>query len=440
MISWILPQSRFLMALLASTGLVQEILVLNPSLAQPITHHETKIVFPSQIKGVADSPDPLQEFKSEALNAYLAKDYSKAKLLYEKILEEQKRDLGDDHPDVAITLRLIANILNSEQHFSEAESLLKRAVGILEKSPLADPKNLAMMLNSLAGVYQNQGKFTQAEPLYQRALGILEKTAEPTHLFTLLILNNLVVLYANTDQTEKNISTIKKLLPLLEKNPEKISLDFDLFLFNVGAYYQIKHEYAEAESIFRKALAMTDEKGGRQVWRPWILLYLAELYRVQGRLAESEPLYRSAFSVIETSHGPVHFYIVEDVTQTPFYKTFIQRAKSLKIPLDRLEPLLQGTAAMIETIRGPNNPETAVGFYNLAEFYRLESRNDAAEQNYRRSIGILEKALDSDDSDLAIVLDHYAGLLSSMGRLTEAKTVGERASAIRAENELKESE
>ena len=68
---------------------------------------------------------------------------------------------------------------------------------------------------------------------------------------------------------------------------------------------------------------------------------------------------------------------------------------------------------------------------NLAAAYAVQGKYTEAEPLYQRSLAILEKVRGSDDPDVATALSNYAALLSATARSAEAAQLGARATAIR---------
>ena len=75
---------------------------------------------------------------------------------------------------------------------------------------------------------------------------------------------------------------------------------------NLAALYQRRGRYAEAEPLFKRALANAERRGpghpdvGRQ------LNNLATLYEKQDRHADAEPLFRRALAIYQKAAGPEH--------------------------------------------------------------------------------------------------------------------------------------
>ena len=78
-------------------------------------------------------------------------------------------------------------------------------------------------------------------------------------------------------------------------------------LNNLAALYADQGRYADAEPLYKRALAIREKALGPD--HPDVatsLNNLAELYRDQGRYADAEPLYKRALAIYEKALGPDH--------------------------------------------------------------------------------------------------------------------------------------
>ena len=158
--------------------------------------------------------------------------------------------------------------------YPAAEKWLLAALREAEKFGEQDPR-LARTLNALGEVYRTQGKYAEAEPLYLRAIAIAEKALGPEHP-PATSLNN-------------------------PEHPLATSLN------NLALLYGAQGKYAEAEPLYRRALAIREKALGAE--HPDVAIAfnnLATLYRAQGKYAQAEPLYRRSLAIKEKALGPEH--------------------------------------------------------------------------------------------------------------------------------------
>ncbi|HEY9607173.1 MAG TPA: tetratricopeptide repeat protein, partial [Allocoleopsis sp.] len=105
--------------------------------------------------------------------AFLYKDqgrYAEAEPLYLQALEMRKRLLGTEHPDVAFSLNNLARIYYGQGRYAEAEPLYLQALELRKHLLGTEHPSVASSLNHLANLYSSQGRYAEAEPLYLQAL------------------------------------------------------------------------------------------------------------------------------------------------------------------------------------------------------------------------------------------------------------------------------
>ena len=75
---------------------------------------------------------------------------------------------------------------------------------------------------------------------------------------------------------------------------------------NAGLEAYSRGDYAEAEQLLSAALEEAEKFGPADRRLARVLINLAGLYRTLGRYAEAEPVYERALAVTEQSFGPEH--------------------------------------------------------------------------------------------------------------------------------------
>ena len=106
---------------------------------------------------------------------------AEAEPLMRRALSIDEKSFGPEHPNVAIRLNNLAQLLQDTNRLAEAEPLMRRALAIDEKSLGPEHPNVARDLNNLAQLLQATNRLAEAEPLMRRALAIDEKSLGPEH-------------------------------------------------------------------------------------------------------------------------------------------------------------------------------------------------------------------------------------------------------------------
>ena len=150
--------------------------------------------------------------------------------------------------------------------------------------------------------------------------------------------------------------------------------------------------------------------------------HVVDLHRA-GKYQEAILIARQVLEIRERINGPEH-----PDTATGFnnlavlYKAMGDYAKA--------EPLYQRALAIYERALDPEHPLTAAGLNNLGLLYQLMGDYAKAEPLSRRALAITEKARGPEHPDTAANLGNLAGLYGAIGDYPKAEALYRRAVAI----------
>ncbi len=102
-----------------------------------------------------------------------------------------------------------------------------------------------------------------------------------------------------------------------------------------------------------------------------LLNMLGELYRLQGRYSEAEPLLKRSLEMREKKFGADDLKIAESLNNLAALYSNLQR-------YDEAETLLKRSLAILENTLGPDHLSVARSLNNLASIYRILGRFDDA--------------------------------------------------------------
>lgn len=149
---------------------------------------------------------------------------------------------------------------------------------------------------------------------------------------------------------------------------------------------------------------------------------LAETYRAQRRYAEAEGIYRHALAVKEQVLGARH----------PEVAISLSNLAGLRYVLGDFagaEHLFKRALAILEATLGANHLEAAKVLGNLAAVSYMQGRCIEAEALYRSALVIRENALGPYHPDVARTLINLATVCRALGRREEADGLLARAAA-----------
>ena len=146
--------------------------------------------------------------------------FQNAERLYRRSLAIDEQSFGPDHPQVAICLNNLAQLLQTTNRLSEAEPLLRRALEIDEQSFGPDHPEVATDLNNLAQLLQATNRLSEVEPLMRRALTIFEQSFGPNHPDVATSVNNLAQLLEDTNRLSEAEPLMRRALAIDEQSFE----------------------------------------------------------------------------------------------------------------------------------------------------------------------------------------------------------------------------
>ncbi len=141
-----------------------------------------------------------------------------------------------------------------------------------------------------------------------------------------------------------------------------------------------------------------------------LLVMLGLLSKTKARYAEAEPLYRRALAIDEASYGPDHPGVATDLNNLATLLRATNRP-------GEAEPLYRRALAICEKSLGPDHPNVASDLNNLASLLRATNRPGETEPLYRRALTIDASSYGPDHPNVAIRLNNLAMLLTRLSQL-----------------------
>ncbi|GBE76429.1 hypothetical protein myaer87_36560 [Microcystis aeruginosa NIES-87] len=314
----------------------------------------------------------VERLNKQAFSLFVFINHNKAITLAEQALAIRKNILGENHPDIARSLNILARIYRTQGRYTEAESLLKEALAIYKQQLGATHFTTATIIHQLATLYWLQGRYAEAEPLLIQALAIYKQQLGATHFATTTALDNLALLYKSQGR------------------------------------------YAEAEPLYQEVLEIYKQKFGvNHTLTALMRGNLALFYRSQGRYAEAELLYKQQLDAIHPStvtiiHNSQLFYVPQG------------RFAEAEFLDKEAEPDLKETLAFYKQKFGLNYPDNATILNNLALLSESQGRYSEAEPLHQEALAIYKQQLGDNHPNTALSLNNLAGLYWSQDDIPQA--------------------
>ena len=296
-------------------------------------------------------------------------------------------------------------------------------LGCMPSISLATDEAEWQRLNSEAVAAYREGDYAKATRAAEEALS-LARQLDGGFQRLATSLNNLALLYESQGQYAKAEPLNQRALAIREQALGSDHPDVALSLNNLAGLYRSQGLYAKATPLVQRALAIFEQALGPE--HPDVarsLNNLAGLYKSQGQYAKGEPLYQRALAIHEQALGPDHTDVATSLNNLA--TLFSHQGR-----FGEAEPLYQRALAIDEQALGPENPRVAAKLNNLADLFESQGQYAKAEPLYQRALAIFEQALGPDHPRVAASLSNLAGLYKSQSQYAKAEPLNQRALAI----------
>ncbi len=218
--------------------------------------------------------------------------------MYRRALVITEQHFGPEDHNVALRLSNLSAFLIKTNRFDEAEKLIRRGLAIAEKNLGPDHPNVAIRLNNLAGILQRTNRPAQAEPLLRRSLAISESNFGPDHPSVAANLSALAFVLSETGQKAEVEPILRRILAIDEKNYGREHLAVARHLNHLASFLESTDRFSEAEPLSRRALVILEKNlGGDHADVGTSLNNLAQVLKKMNRLDEAEPISLRAVQV-----------------------------------------------------------------------------------------------------------------------------------------------
>ncbi len=248
-------------------------------------------------------------------------------------------------------------------------------------------------------------QFQQATNLLQKALQLANQNLDPENPIFVSILENLGLNYYFQVQLSKAESFFEQALTMKEKiqGPETFWVVANLAEF--ANFHSLCGNFSEAESILNHAFRV-----GKNIWNgeetlslTILMKSLATLYRQQGRYAEAETLFQKALVIQQKLLGFEHPVMADSLNGLA--RVYLRQKRYTEA-----EPLFQRAITIQKRHLGNEHPDVATNLQNLANLYQKQERFDEARILLEQAKPILEKALGENHPATKLCVNDLAGL------------------------------
>ena len=178
----------------------------------------------------------------------------KAITLYEQVLPDSIRVLGEDHPNTLASRNNLAYAYESAGRLEEAITLYEQVLADRIRVLGEDHPDTLTSRNNLAGAYRAVGRLTEAIALFEQVLPDSIRVLGEDHPNTLVLRNNLAGAYLSAERITEAIALCEQVLPdsirvLGEDHPNTLASRN-----NLAGAYESAGRLEEAITLYEQVL------------------------------------------------------------------------------------------------------------------------------------------------------------------------------------------
>ncbi len=340
--------------------------------------------------------------------------YTEAEHDLRAALAIRERYLDKNDPLVGNVVNDLGATLYYQSRFSEAEPMYKRAIQIFA----ADPRYIADEVSSLANLaslYREQRRMVEAEAVYDALFQTFNHPSAVNELTVASVLTDYGMFEKLQGNLVKAEESLRRSAEIRERRLPPGHPNIVSTWTSLGDVYYTRHEYAAAESMFRKSVDACEHSVGADDRRCAPALNgLALTLAVRGMEQESEKLFQRALVSFQRAYGPVHARVAAVLNNLG---TSADRRHDYK----KAEKYLNQALEVWNGVFGPDHPDVASGCSNLASVYMHKHEFNRAEPLYQRALVIDKNAFGPAHAKVAVDQNNLAVLYGEMKRFDESQ-------------------
>jgi len=316
----------------------------------------------------------------------------------------------------------------------EAESMFRSA--------RADCENCAALtsiLNNLGEVYYATGRFAAARPLYEKALALREAQAGPDALVLLPLLNNLAKLSRETADYARALGFAQRARSIAELQNAGETVEGAAAFANLGEIEEVQGDLAGSRKYLARALSIRERllpPSDPRIAETLSDLALAD--RAESHFKAAADLYRQALDVLQAaSDGASNAAATNDrhaqlavLKKSGVVRSNLAQVEAEQGHIKEAESIARQSVADLERAFGPQHPNTAAGYVNLAKILRYRHRFDEAAKALLHAQTIDRQAFAPDHPRMANDLGLQGALAFDRKKYVDAEKLFQQSLAI----------
>ena len=274
--------------------------------------------------------------------------------------------------------------------------------------------SIAISEHELGRLYQTNGRLADAEPLYFHSIQLFQKAAET---------KNRPIVKVSPPGALTTVGVAAQATPTISPE-EKLIAEA---LCDLASLHSQLAKYAQAESEYERALAISEKEGKETPAVATTLTGLSEVYSRRGELEKAEKSAMRALAIKERIYGSESVAITGELS-------VLGGICKKREDFNQAYDFLSRGLAISEKAYGPDHPIVSSALVALAGVLYHQAQNGDALDMLQRALVIAEKAFGPFHTRVGVILNDSANIMRAMGQTDDARRDYLRANAISLRN------
>ena len=367
--------------------------------------------------------DPSYEFCLRAYTGFMLdqQKYSEAETVLLEGLDHTAEVKGNISAAYAYDLTTLGELYYYEDNYTEAENRLKEALNMYEKSGKREGAfyDYGYANELLALVYTDLEKYDLAVGLYKTSMERYSKTDGEKNSDFIKVMMELAGVYSELSRFKEAEGLYLKALETEKSLSGDRSADYADILESMAELSMDKGEYEKSENLYKEALDI--QESGK--FDPIATYFgLAALYQIMADFASAEDMIFKAMALETVS--------ADDSSGFMYDLNVLANNYTLTGNYDKAEALYKRIAANAKSTTGDQSTDYAIDIDNLANLYISTDKDSLAEPLTLKALEILKKNLGETSPDVAYSLDLLSDIYLSLEEYPKAELYAKQSLEI----------
>ncbi|MBK6900803.1 MAG: serine/threonine protein kinase [bacterium] len=370
-----------------------------------------------------DSAFPVMYLVEAGSLAWNRGEMKQAEATYRQALQSMADSAPVDSVAWAEASLYLANVLQEQGNYGEADSLMQRSLAVYRGLP-QESDALAVNLNSLGNLARYRGDLPAAEGFYTEALAVHRRVLGDLHPFVSTDLHNLGRLLEAMGRSGEGEQLLREAIAIHGKVFDGPHPDTAILLRSLAEIIVGSERFDEADSLAQAAYAMTRTiYGDHDETTVQALIAVAEVQSRRGNLAGAEATFAGLVTTCRDT----------GITDPSLLPTVLYRLATTQQKQGRNREALVPYAEAVElstAVSGADHPNTLLFRNDYARALAGLGDDEAAVKQLRVVLATRERVLGADHPETSITRVDLGRSLRRLNQTEEAESSCARGATI----------